>query len=278
VLYVGATPVFADVDPRSWCLDPASFRSLITPRTRAVMPVHLYGHPCAMDEIMAIARAHGLFVVEDAAPSVGAEYQGRRVGSFGDFAAFSFQGAKLGVTGEGGMLVTSDEALYQKVHTLWDQGRVPGTFWIASRGWKYKMANMLAAFGLAQLERNDAMVEAKRRLFDWYAEGLRDVPHLSLNHETPGARSIRWMTSILLTEEAPVDRDGLMAQLKKHHIDSRPVFPAISQYPIWPGKQAPGKNAARIAARAINLPSGVCLARAEVDYICATIRRVLGAA
>jgi perosamine synthetase len=277
VLYVGATPVFADVDPQSWCLDPESFRAKITPRTKAVMPVHLYGHPCAMDEIGRIAREHGLFVVEDAAPSVGAEYQGRRVGSFGDFAAFSFQGAKLAVTGEGGMLVTSDEALYEKVHTIWDQGRVPGTFWIGSRGWKYKLANLPAAFGLGQLERNDAMVEAKRRIFGWYEAGLRNVPHLTLARETAGARSIYWMTSVLLAADAPVGRDLVIARLKEHRIDSRPVFPAISQYPIWPVAQPPGPQAASIGRRAINLPSGVCLAREEVDYVCATLREILAA-
>lgn len=275
VLYVGATPVFADIDPVSWCLDPESFRSLITPRTKAVMPVHLYGHPSAMGEIVRIAREHGLYVVEDAAPSIGAEIDGRRVGSFGHFAAFSFQGAKLAVTGEGGMLVTDDDALYEKVHAIWDQGRVPGTFWIASRGWKYKMANLPAAFGLAQLERNDAMIEAKRRLFGWYDEGLRGVPHVSLAREVPGARSICWMTSLLLDETAPLDRDTLIARLKERHIDTRPVFPAISQYPIWPVPQAPAPRAAAISRRALNLPSGVCLAREEVDYVCAAVRDVL---
>lgn len=277
VLYVGATPVFADVDPGSWCLDPASVRARITPRTKAVMPVHLYGQPCQMDAIVAIAREHDLFVVEDAAPSIGAEFQGRRTGSFGHFAAFSFQGAKLAVTGEGGMLVTDDDALYQRVYTLWDQGRVPGTFWIAQRGMKYKMANMLAAFGLGQLERNDEMVEAKRRIFGWYEEGLAGVPHISLNRETAGTRSIYWMSSLLLHESAPVTRDGLIAALKAHQIDTRPVFPAISQYPIWPVKQEPQPVAHRIGQRAINLPSGVCLTQDEVAYVCAALRRELGA-
>jgi len=275
VLYVGATPVFADVDPATWCLDPASFRSLITAKTKAVMPVHLYGHPCQMDEILAIAKEHNLSVVEDAAPSIGAEFNGRRTGSFGHFAAFSFQGAKLAVTGEGGMLVTNDEALYQRVYTIWDQGRTPGTFWIGNRGWKYKMANMLAAFGLGQLERNDEMVEAKRRIFGWYEEGLEGVPHLTLNREPAGSRSIYWMSSVLVGEQAPLTRDALIARLKEHKIDSRPVFPAISQYPIWPVQQKPQPNALRIGATGINLPSGVCLSREEVRYVCHTLRELL---
>lgn len=277
VLYVGATPVFADVDPETWTLDPASFKARITPRTKAVMPVHLYGHPCRMDEILRIAQEHGLQVVEDAAPSIGAEVLGRRTGSFGHFAAFSFQGAKLAVTGEGGMLLTDSEELYRKVYTIWDQGRVPGTFWIQHRGWKYKMANTLAAIGLGQLERNDAMVDAKRRIFRWYEEGLRGVPHISLNREASWARSIYWMTSLLLAPSAPISRDDLMKALKARKVDSRAVFPAISQYPIWPVPQPPQPNAHRIGERAINLPSGVCLSREEVAYVCDQIRALLAA-
>jgi perosamine synthetase len=178
VLYVGATPVFADVDPDHWCLDPGSFESLITKRTRAVIPVDLYGHPAPMDRIVDIARKHNLFVVEDAAPSLGAECNGRKVGTFGDLAAFSFQGAKLTVTGEGGMLVTNDETLFKKVYAIWDQGRVPGTFWISQNGWKYKMSNIQAALGLGQVERVEEMIEAKRRIFGWYAEGLSGIPHI----------------------------------------------------------------------------------------------------
>ena len=277
VLYVGATPIFADVDPETWCLDVNSMRSKITPRTKAVMPVHLYGHPCKMDEIMTVAREHNLFVVEDAAPSIGAEFQGRRTGSFGHFSAFSFQGAKLAVTGEGGMLLTDDEVLYRQAYTFWDQGRVPGTFWIQHRGLKYKMSNLQAAFGLGQLERNDGMVEAKRRVFRWYEEGLRGVPHITLNREALWARSIYWMSSLVLHESAPIGRDELMRALKAKKIDTRPVFPAISQYSIWPVKQEPQPVALRIGQRAINLPSGVCLAWEDVDYVCAQIRELLGA-
>ncbi len=275
VLYVGATPVFADVEPDTWCLDAASFEAKITPRTKAVMPVHLYGHPARMDAVVEIAKRHDLFVVEDAAPSIGAEVAGRRTGSFGHFSAFSFQGAKLAVTGEGGMLVTNDESLYQKALSVWDQGRKPGTFWIQSNGLKYKMANPLAAIGLAQLERNDAMVEAKRRIFNWYEEGLCGVPHIALNREAPWARSIYWMTSLLLDDSAPIDRDGLREALRGRNIDSRPVFPAISQYPIWPRPQPPQPVAKRIGDRAINLPSGVCLDRSQVEYVCRTIRDIL---
>ena len=250
--------------------------SKITERTKAVMPVHLYGHPARMDEIMAIARKHRLFVVEDAAPAIGAEFQGRKTGTFGDFAAFSFQGAKLVVTGEGGMLLTSNSDLYKKALSIWDQGRSPvRTFWIDERGVKYKMSNLQAAFGLGQLERVDELVEMKRRLFGWYDEQLRGVPNVRLNYEVEGARSIYWMTSLLLDEKAGVTRDALRDALNKRNVDSRPVFPTISQYPIWPVAQAPLPVAKRVAQQAINLPSGVCLRRAEVDYVCRCIKEIL---
>ena len=275
ILYVGATPIFVDVEKNSWCLDPNSFESCITAKTKAVIPVHLYGHPCNMDPIMEIAQRHGLYVVEDAAPSIGAEYKGKRTGSFGHFAAFSFQGAKLAVTGEGGMLVTSDQDLYEKARQIWDQGRKPGTFWIEKNGLKYKMSNIQAAIGLGQIERNNSMVEAKRRVFSWYQENLKDVLCVSLNKEMPWARSVYWMTSLRLHEDAPLTRDALIASLKEQNIDSRPVFPAISQYPIWPVKQKPQPVAKLIGDHAINLPSGVCLSRLEVDYICECIRKAL---
>lgn len=275
VLYVGATPVFADVEPATWCLDPRSFESKITPRTKAVMPVHLYGHPARMDRILEIARQHRLFVVEDAAPAIGAEWQGRKTGTFGDFACFSFQGAKLVVTGEGGMLVTDNPDLYRKALSLWDQGRSQTrTFWIDERGLKYKMANVQAAIGLGQLERAAELIEMKRRLFGWYAEGLAGLPNLALNQEDPEARSIYWMTSLLVHEDAPYTRDELRTRLKERNVDTRPVFPAISQYPIWPQPQTPQPVALRIGNQAINLPSGVCLRRDEVDYVCRCIREI----
>jgi perosamine synthetase len=278
VLYVGATPIFADIDRNTWLLSPESIRSKITAKTKAIMPVHLYGHPCEMDQIMQIAKEHSLFVVEDAAPSIGAEYHGRRTGSFGHFACFSFQGAKLAVTGEGGMLVTSDDSLRERAYSIWDQGRKPGTFWIQSNGLKYKMSNVQAAIGLAQLQRNDSMVEAKRRIFEWYDEGLQAVRHLRLCREPEGTRSIYWMTSAVLEDSAPLKRDQLISALKQRNIDTRPVFPAISQYPIWPTKQTPLPNGKIVGDNAINLPSGVCLRKRDVEYVCRSLREILSAA
>lgn len=276
VVYTGATPVFADVQPGSWCLDPASFESLITPHTKAVIPVHLYGHPAEMDEIMRIAGRHGLRVVEDAAPSIGAEFRGRRVGTFGDLAAFSFQGAKLLVTGEGGMLVTDDSDLFERVQLIWDQGRDPHrTFWINQIGWKYKMSNIQAALGLGQIERADEQIEAKRRIFSWYAQELDGTPGLRLSREEPWARSICWMTSIEIHESTGLSRNALMSELKKRNVDTRPAFPAISQYPMWPRPQTPQPTALRIGRQAINLPSGVRLRHEQVEYVSRCVREIL---
>ncbi|MEW5895960.1 MAG: GNAT family N-acetyltransferase [Candidatus Omnitrophota bacterium] len=275
VNYVGAVPVFADVQKLTWCLDPDSFKKQITNKTKAVMPVHLYGHPSRMDEILPIAKKYGIKVVEDAAPSIGAEVNGKRTGSFGDFAMFSFQGAKLTVTGEGGILLTNDDKLYEKARKIWDQGRRPGTFWIDEVGWKYKMSNVQAALGLGQLEHVEQLVAAKRQIFSWYEEFLSDCPYIELNREAAWARSIYWMSSILLNADAPLNREELIRSLKDNKIDSRPVFPSMSLFDFWPKKQRSQENAFYIGNHGINLPSGVCLKREEVKYVCDTIKRLL---
>jgi len=275
VNYVGAVPIFADVQKETWCLDPVDFEKKINKRTKAVIPVHLYGHPAQMDEIMKIARENKLFVIEDAAPSIGAEFKGKRTGSFGDFSMFSFQGAKLVVTGEGGVLLTNSDDLYARAHKVWDQGRRPGTFWIDEVGWKYKMSNIQAALGLGQLEHIEQLIAAKRQIFLWYQEFLGGCQEVVLIKEADWAKSIYWMSSILLNPGASLGRDQLIAELKKLNIDTRPVFPAISQYAFWPKKQDPQVNAFDIGMRGINLPSGVCLKREEVKYVVDTIKKLL---
>lgn len=275
VLYAGATPVFCDVDRQTWCMDSESFRAAISPRTKAVIPVHLYGHPAAMHDILPIAQSHGLRVIEDAAPSIGAECFGRRTGTFGDAAAFSFQGAKLLVTGEGGMFLTDDDELYERAKSIADQGRDPSrTFWIKELGWKYKMSNVQAALGLGQLERVDELVEMKRRIFRWYAEALAGTHGIELATEADYARSIYWMSSLIVTS---MPREAFAAELRKRNVDTRPVFPAISQYPHWPVRQEPMPTAKWVGEHGVNLPSGVCLRRSEVEYVAQQIREVLAA-
>ena len=277
VRYAGATPVFADIELDTWNLDADSVESLITPHTKAIVPVHMYGHPARMTRLVELARRRGIHLIEDAAPAIGAQWQGQKCGSFGDFAAFSFQGAKLMVTGEGGMLVTNDDRLYQLALKIWDQGRNPDrVFWIDGHGVKFKMSNVQAALGLGQLERVDELIELKRRVFSWYEEGLQGVGHIRLNREVEGARSIYWMSSLFLDEASGTSRQDLMTRLKARKVDTRPVFPAISQYPIWPREQPPQPRAMRVGQNALNLPSGVCLRKDEVMYVCRAIRDILG--
>jgi perosamine synthetase len=276
VVLAGGTPVFADVDPDTWCLDPAALEAAITPRTRAVMPVHLYGQPAAMDEIAGIAQQHGLAVVEDAAPAVGAEVGGRRVGTFGDFAAFSFQGAKLLVTGEGGMLVTDDDGLARRARHVWDQRR-SGERALRADGVspKYKMADVQAAIGLGQLERIDRLIEAKREVFDLYAHELSDVPGIRLVHERPGTRGVYWMTCIEVGPDARIDRDALAAALASADVDTRPVYPPLGGLGFWGDGIAPRPNARTAGARGLNLPSGVRLAPADISHVSTVIREAL---
>lgn len=275
VRYVGATPVFADVDERTWLIDAETAARCLTRRTKAIMPVHLYGFPCDLTNLMAFAEKHGLYVIEDAAAALGARHDGRPAGSFGHFSTFSFQGAKVAVSGEGGMLVTNDEALYRAAAKIADQGRKPGTFWIDGQGLKYKISNMQAAVALAQVERIDELVFAKRRLHGWYREGLAGLRHAEFYAEQPGEQSACWMNSLRLRADAPMTRDELIAALRQRNIDTRPVFPAISQYPIWQESHAAGPIAHAIGASALNLPSGVCLERNAVEYVCRTIRSLL---
>jgi perosamine synthetase len=276
VAYVGATPIFCDVDPESWCISPAQLRALITPRTKAVIPVHLYGFPADMSTIMATCREFNIHVVEDAAPAIGAKSGTTTVGSFGEFGCFSFQGAKVLVTGEGGMLVTSNRDLYGRAKKIQDHGRKPGTFWIEEVGRKYKMSNQTAALGLAQLERAELQIARKAEIAGWYQEFLGDCRSLTMQHAPEDSRSVYWMNSIRIREDSIVTRDELMDRLAVSGIDTRPVFTTISSYPIWGRTHAPAPVASAIGASSINLPSGVLLSRSSVRRVCNEIKSALG--
>ncbi|HEV2968659.1 MAG TPA: DegT/DnrJ/EryC1/StrS family aminotransferase [Pirellulales bacterium] len=277
VTYTGAKPVFVDIDPATWCMDPAAARRAITPRTKAIMPVHLYGHPTDMKGIDKLAQEYGLLVLEDAAPALGAEIEGRKVGSFGHLACFSFQGAKIMTCGEGGMLVTSDPALYERARYMNDHGRDPQRAFVNTAiGYKYKMSNLQAALGLAQLERIEEMIAKRRQTFQWYRQRIGEVPGLTLNVERFWARNIYWMTSIVLSDELSVSRDEVMAGLKQRDIDSRPFFLPISSFPMFESRAAENPVAYQISHRGINLPSGHNLTETDIDRICRSLLEVLG--
>jgi len=274
VTYVGAKPVFVDIESESWGINPKSIEDAITNNTKAIMPVHLYGGMAKMDEIMNIAKKNDLFVVEDAAPSLGATFQGKKSGSFGDASAFSFQGAKIMTTGEGGMFLTDDSQIFEKVSKLADQGRsYTKQLWNDEIGLKYKMSNIQAALGLAQLERLDEMVERKRQIFSWYNNRLKNIDGISLNYERENSRNTYWMTTIVLEKEFKVDRDQLMQKLKEWNVDCRPVFYPLSHMPMFETKHS--KNAEWFGTRGINLPSGHNLVEEDIEYICNVIKMIL---
>jgi perosamine synthetase len=275
VSYVGATPVFADVDEQSWCLDAAAFERAITPRTKAVIVVHLYGNMAAMDAITDVARRHGIAVIEDAAEAIGSEYRGRKAGAFGDAATFSFHGSKTLTTGEGGMLVTSRDDLFARVLRLRDHGREPGDRLFVNQevAYKYKMSALQAAFGLAQLERIEELVARKREIFAWYARQLKGASGVTLNHEAPTTKNSYWMVTAVFDRELGLRKEYVIAALRERKIDSRPFFSPLSSLPAYRDLGGPARWSARnpvsydIGARAVNLPSGFNMTEALVARV-----------
>ena len=276
VCYTGAKPVFADVQPYTWTIDPLDIRNKITKHTKAIIPVHLYGQPADMTAIMTLANAHDIKVVEDAAPSIGATWIGRRTGSLGHVGCFSFQGAKTLSTGEGGMLVTDDDEVFARVKHFYEHGRTSIGFDISDIGFKYKMSNLQAALGLAQLERIDELVAKKRQIYQWYYNCLSDTEEgIFLNREsTEWCSPAYWMTSIVLDRDFRVCRDVLMQKLKERNIDTRPFFPPISSFPMF--KNARNFTSEFLGANGINLPSGHRITEDEVKYVCFCLRDILG--
>jgi perosamine synthetase len=218
ISYVGATPVFADIDAQTWCLSADSFEDCITPRTKAVIPVDLYGGMPDMDKIRAVARRHNIFIIEDAAEALGAEYKDKKAGSFGDTGVFSFHGSKTVTTGEGGMLVTNREDLFHRIQVLRDHGRQPGDrmFWNTEIAYKYKMSSMQAALGLAQIERIDELLERKRQQFEWYQNELADLEDTSMNIEPKDVRSTFWMVTLVLDPGLGINKIQFMERLSQN--------------------------------------------------------------
>lgn len=268
ISYTGARPVFVDSDAERWNLDPNLVERAITPRTKAIEVVHLYGYPADMDPILDIAQRHSLAVIEDAAEAHGAEYKGRKVGSIGTVGVFSFFGNKIVTTGEGGMVVTNDRDLAQRARHLRGQGVSPTrTYWHDVIGFNYRMTNVAAAIGCAQLERIDETLDAKRQLARSYERLLGGTKGVAIQDDPPWARPVYWMNCILV---APQRRDPLMAFLAGEGIETRPFFFPAHTLPMYlTDQQFP--QAERIGASGINLPSFPTLKPDEVERICRAI-------
>lgn len=271
VRYTGATPVFADVDPSTWTLDPAAVADQLSPHTRAIMPVHLYGHPAPMPELIALADQQGLLLIEDAAEAHGAAIDGRRTGAWGRLAAFSFYANKIITTGEGGMVVTDDPALAARCRLLRDHAMPPEQrYWHNEVGFNYRMTNLQAAVGVAQQTRMDGLLARKRAIAQRYNAALAGLPGITLPAERPGYTNVYWMYSILVHEPFPLARDAFMRALRDHHIDSRPFFHPLDTLPPY-RSEAPCPTALRLSRQGINLPSAPTLTDDQVDYICSVI-------
>jgi perosamine synthetase len=284
VSYVGATVVFADIDERTWCLTPESVAAVLTPRTRAVIAVDLYGSMPDLDALSALCADRGLVLIEDAAEGLGSTFGGRPAGSFGAASVFSFHGSKTLTTGEGGMLVTDDDELLRTVEVLRDHGRRPGdtTFSNHQVAFKYKMSELQAAFGVAQLERLDELVARKREIFAWYRSRLEGIPGLSLNAEPDSATNSFWMVTAVLDPDLGLAKEIVRDRLADVGIDTRPFFHPLSSLEAYRG--APGADAAarrnqvsyRICPYGVNLPSALRLDEADVDRVCSALRSLLG--
>ncbi len=271
ITYCGAVPVFVDSVRLTWQMDPEDIVRKITPRTRAIMVVHLYGHPCDMDAIGAIAKEHRLFVIEDCAEAIGTRYGDRHVGNFGDIAAFSFFGNKTITTGEGGMVVTNDPTLFDRTVHFKGQGLAAHReYWHDVIGYNYRMTNICAAIGLAQLERADEFLSRKRTLAKYYTKRLEGLP-VEMHCEAPNVTHSYWMISIL-TRSAQ-DREQLRTALDAAGVETRPVFYPIHTMPMYASRFQRHPVAEDLAWRGITLPSWPGLSETTVDDICAVIAR-----
>lgn len=276
VTYLGATPVFVDVLADSWCIDPEKVERAIKPRTKAILAVHLYGNICDMDALMAIGEKHGLPVVEDAAEALGSIHHGRRAGSIGAFGTFSFHGTKTITTGEGGVFVTNDADLHERVLTLSNHGRKRGEkrqFWAETVGFKYKMSNIEAAIGCAQMERIDELLAGKRRVFEGYRQRLANRP-VRMNVEPEGTVNGYWMPTVVVDEDVPFDRERLLADFAENRIDGRVFFWPLSMLPMFEDRPE-NRNSYSLYKRAINLPTYHDLNDDGLDRVCEVLARHL---
>ncbi len=273
IVHLGAKPVFVDILPDTWCIDPTLAEKAITPKTKAIIATHLYGNLCEINELLIIGERYNIPIIEDAAEAIGSIYHGKRAGSMGKFGTFSFHGTKTITTGEGGMFVTNDEALYEKVFTLSNHGRPRGQtkqFWPDMVGFKYKMSNVQAAIGCAQMERIKELIDRKREIFKYYAEHLLKLKGVTMNPEKEGTVNGYWMPTVVFSKETKVTREKLLKAFQRENIDARVFFWPLSCIPMFEANPE-NKWAWDIPGRAINLPSYHDLSKDFQDSIVAVI-------
>ncbi len=280
ISYQRARPVFADIDPRNWCVTPESIARAITPRTKAVIVVDLYGNMPDWDSILELCQQRGILAVEDAAEALGSTYKGILAGKFGVGSTFSFHRTKTLTTGEGGMLLIDDDALFERCKFLRDHGRAPGTYYNTEVTFKYMPFNLQAALGYAQFQRLDELVEKKRWIWNGYRKRLADIPDLDLNLETNNVHNSVWNTVLVFGKSHGMSRDRAMAELAELGLPSRPFFYPLSSLPAYPGREAEGRRSNPIAydvsERGINLPCPLNLTEDQLDRMSSGLHQVLG--
>lgn len=277
IINLGAKPVFVDILEDTWCIDPDKAEIAITPRTKAIVAVHLYGNLCDMDRLLAIGEKYGIPVIEDAAEAIGSVWHGQRAGSMGKFGAFSFHGTKTMTTGEGGMFVTNDAELYERVLTLSNHGRECGQtkqFWPDIVGFKYKMSNLQAAIGCAQVERIDELISRKREIMAAYRERLAGLPGVRINPELEGTVNGAWMPTLVFAPETGITRERLQATFTAENVDARVFFWPLSSLPMFEPIKA-NVQAWDIPTRAVNLPSYHDITEDDIDRVVAILTSLL---
>ena len=278
-IYCGAKPVFVDSQAGTWNIDADKIEEKITKRTKAILPVHIYGNPCDMDRIMRLARKYHLSVIEDAAEAHGAEYKGKKVGGIGDVGCFSFYGNKIITCGEGGMIVTNDKKLAERCRSLKNLSFLEKKrFWHEEIGFNYRMTNIQAALGLAQFEHMGDMIERRRNNARRYNLRFSEVPGLILPVEKEDTKNVYWMYGFLVTKDFGMSRDELMKKLYKKGIETRTFFWPMHEQPVLKKMGLAGKGrypvAEAIARQGLYLPSGSGLKESEIHYICDVIQDI----
>ena len=280
VLACGATPVFIDIDPHNWTMDINALEAGLTEHTRAIMPVHLYGHPCQMNAIKAFAEEHSLFVVEDCAEALGATYVGQRVGSFGHTGCFSFFPNKIVTTGEGGAVVTDDDDLADRLRILRSHGMDPKRrYWHLVPGFNYRMTNLQAAVGVAQMERVDDFLEERRHIRARYEEQLSNLPGILFQKEEDWAESVCWLFTITIDKrKCNIDRSIVIEKLTRSGVDTRTVFPPLSIQPAFQGRPGHYPNSSIFSEQGLSLPTRNGFSDEEIDYVCDCIKSLFDGA
>lgn len=270
ILYCGAVPVLCEIDPRTFCIDPAQAEKLITRKTKAIMPVHLYGQPCDMDAVCCLAKKHNLFIVEDCAEAIGSRWMDEPVGIFGDVATFSFFGNKTISTGEGGMILFKDTELYKNAKKLRDHGMTPDKkYWHDHVGFNYRLTNLQSAIGVAQMERLNVIIEKKTNIFNLYTIALEGAIGInSLPLRMPKSFNSNWLYTILLDDD--IDRDSIIAWLQDFGIECRPTFYPLHVMPPYQKFRRSESLAIseKVSRTGLSLPTSVSLSEDEIDYIC----------